>query len=132
LTIDGEERPFYDDEGHENGDEAEEKEEESSSEDDNEGDQKKKKANGKKGRGEKAEMDPDHRLLLKNARPLLQSRNSAVRTHFLNISYFISPSPSFSLCHALMPLLFGRTLTLLSKINVSLMLMQCSFFVARW
>jgi len=24
-------------------------------------------------------MDPDHRLLLKNAKPLLQSRNSAVR-----------------------------------------------------
>lgn len=26
-------------------------------------------------------MDPDHRLLLRNTKPLLQSRNTAVSTH---------------------------------------------------
>lgn len=33
-------------------------------------------------------MDPDHRLLLRNTKPLLQSRNAAVRLlHFLNLTH---------------------------------------------
>jgi len=91
LTIDGEERPFYDDEEHENGDENKDGENGETSSDEDEGDEKKKKAGGKREPSkQKAVMDPDHRLLLKNARPLLQSRNSAVRIHFLHISSFIS------------------------------------------
>jgi hypothetical protein len=99
LTIDGEERPFYDDEDHEKG--ADESGKDSSSSDgesggeDADGQKKATRGGGEaKGRKEpskqKAVMDPDHRLLLKNARPLLQSRNSAVRIHFLHISSFIS------------------------------------------
>lgn len=34
--------------------------------------------NGKKGQVALPEMDPDHRLLLKSAQPLLQSRNNGV------------------------------------------------------
>lgn len=56
LTIDGEERPFYEDD--ENSDSEVEKDKEKPK--------------------PKAAMDPDHRLLLKNSKPLLQSRNAAV------------------------------------------------------
>jgi hypothetical protein len=106
LTIDGDgkERPFYDDddEEHNNGDVEKDDEDEgsssSSNEEDNEDDGQKKKKIGTKTKGkrksskqQKASMDPDHRLLLKNARPLLQSRNSAVRIQFLfNIIYLFS------------------------------------------
>lgn len=89
MTIDGEERPFYENEEHENGDE--EKDEESSSGEDNEDGSKEGKVTGKgKPSKHKVVMDPDHRLLLKNARPLLQSRNSAVRKNsFPQYSIFI-------------------------------------------
>lgn len=53
--MDGEEKPFYEDD-------EEDKEEEKEKEVE-----------------KKAEMDPDHRLLLKNSRPLLQSRSPSVR-----------------------------------------------------
>lgn len=33
-------------------------------------------------------MDPDHRLLLRNCKPLLQSRNSAVRTVCFSVVVF--------------------------------------------
>ena len=63
--------------------ESEEEEEEEESEEgesgesgDEEGEKKKKKKKPKKKKG--YTMDPDHRLLLKNAKPLLQSRNAAV------------------------------------------------------
>jgi len=55
LSMDGEEKPFYDDE--ENGEEEDKKEEKAE---------------------KRAEMDSDHRLLLKNTRPLLQSRSPSV------------------------------------------------------
>ncbi len=54
-----EERDFYSDEDDE----------------DDEGDEKKRK---RKGKPEKPKMDPDHRLLLRSAKPLLQSRNASV------------------------------------------------------
>ena len=39
---------------------------------------KKKKKKGKESKAAAAAMDPDHRLLLKSAKPLLQSRNASV------------------------------------------------------
>ena len=64
--------------------------EESSSEDSEDEDKKKKK---------KAvySMDSDHRLLLKNAKPLLQSRNSAVSTTHSNCSVDVYELPTG--CH---------------------------------
>jgi len=54
---------------------------------DNEGDKENKKVPSKR----KAPMDPDHRLLLKNARPLLQSRNSAVVMAVAQLYYHLAP-----------------------------------------
>ena len=67
-----EDAPFYEDEdGEDSGEESVESEEGESGE---EGGKKNKKPKKKA-----YTMDPDHRLLLKNAKPLLQSRNAAVR-----------------------------------------------------
>lgn len=82
-----EDAPFYDESEEE---EEEESEEEESGESGEEEEGKKKKKPKKKG----YTMDPDHRLLLKNAKPLLQSRNAAVR--FFN-QIFITPPKKDSL-----------------------------------
>ena len=60
TSIDGEEKPFY--------------EEEENEEDESDEEVKAKKDEAKN----KPQMDPDHALLLKNSRPLLQSRNASV------------------------------------------------------
>lgn len=57
MTIEEVEKPFYEED--EKSDESEEEKQEDKA-------------------PPKPSMDPDHRLLLKNARPLLQSRNAAV------------------------------------------------------
>lgn len=59
TSIDGEVKPFYEDE--ENEDESDEEV----------------KAKQQEAKN-KPQMDPDHALLLKNSRPLLQSRNASV------------------------------------------------------
>ena len=41
----------------------------------------------------KAPMDPDHRLLLKSAKPLLQSRNAAVVMATAQLYYHCAPRP---------------------------------------
>lgn len=63
--------PFYSDDDKGSDDE----DEDDDSEDDSEGEGKKKKAPKKK----PYVMDSDHRLLLRNCKPLLQSRNASVR-----------------------------------------------------
>ena len=65
--------PFYSDEAEE---EEEESEEDSEDEDDEEGKEDKKKK--KKPKKKPYVMDNDHRLLLRNSKPLLQSRSAAV------------------------------------------------------
>ena len=65
--------------------------EESSSEDSEDEDKKKKKKRAV------YSMDSDHRLLLKNAKPLLQSRNSAVSTTHSNCSVDVYELPTG--CH---------------------------------
>ena len=67
-----EDAPFYEEEG-----EEEEEEGEESGEDGESGEEGEKKPKKKT-----YSMDPDHRLLLKNAKPLLQSRNAAVSRSF--------------------------------------------------
>lgn len=37
-------------------------------------------------------LDPDHRLLLKNAKPLLQSRNSAVVMSVIQLYLYLAPN----------------------------------------
>ena len=64
-----EDEKFY-----ESSDESDEEEEESDEEDSDENGHKKKKKSKKK----PYSMDPDHRLLLRVSKPLLQSRNAAV------------------------------------------------------
>ena len=67
--------PFYSDED----DEEEDSEEDSDEDEDDEKEKKKKKKSKKK----PYIMDNDHRLLLRNAKPLLQSRSAAVSpSHF--------------------------------------------------
>ena len=66
------EAAFYSDEDHSSGEESDEED----SEDDEEGEETKKKK--KKPKKKLYVMDSDHRLLLKNSKPLLQSRNAAV------------------------------------------------------
>ena len=66
-----EDAPFYD-----NSDEESESE---SGESGEEGKERKKKK--KKTKKKAYSMDSDHRLLLRNAKPLLQSRNAAVSDH---------------------------------------------------
>lgn len=63
--------PFYSDEDEEDSDSDSDDEE---SGEEGRGDKKKKKKHKKK----PYVMDPDHRLLLRNSKPLLQSRSAAV------------------------------------------------------
>src|SRR5688500_7691000 len=65
VTMDGEEKPFY----------------ESDHKSDSDEDNKKKSSDRTPPR---PQMDSDHKLLLKNSKPLLQSRNSAVSSTDLN------------------------------------------------
>ena len=62
--------PFYSEE--------EEEEESESEEDSNEEEEEKEKKKKKPPKKKPYVMDPDHRLLLRNCKPLLQSRNAAV------------------------------------------------------
>lgn len=41
--------------------------------------------------GVKINMDPDHRLLLKNTKPLFQSRNSSVIMAVAQLYYYVAP-----------------------------------------
>jgi len=41
--------------------------------------------------GVKINMDPDHRLLIKNTKPLFQSRNSAVVMAVAQLYYYVAP-----------------------------------------
>ncbi len=41
--------------------------------------------------GVRINMDPDHRLLIKNTRPLFQSRNSAVVMAVAQLYYYVAP-----------------------------------------
>lgn len=66
-----EDAPFYEE------DESESEDGDSDESGEGEGEGKKKKKKPKK---KPYTMDPDHRLLLKNAKPLLQSRNASVST----------------------------------------------------
>ncbi len=75
--------PFYSDEDDEESGDSDE-----DSEDEEEERKKKKK---KQGRKKGYVMDGDHRLLLRNCKPLLQSRNSSVRDHVTWIPAFIAP-----------------------------------------
>ena len=73
-----EDAPFYE-ESEEESEEEEEEEGESGDEGDSRDEEKKKKKPKKK----PYSMDSDHRLLLRNAKPLLQSRNAAVSDHMI-------------------------------------------------
>ena len=72
MTIEGEEKPFYDDDHK------------------NESDDSGKRSNHEKG-PPKPQMDPDHKLLLKSAKPLLQSRNSAVVLAVVQLYHHLAP-----------------------------------------
>jgi AP-3 complex subunit beta len=59
------------------------------------GKKKKKKKKPKKKKG--YTMDPDHRLLLKNAKPLLQSRNAAVVMGVAQLYHHVAPRNEFGI-----------------------------------
>ena len=71
--------PFYSDEDKKEDSESD-SDEEDESEEESRGDKK------RKSRKKPYVMDPDHRLLLRNSKPLLQSRSAAVSCFFLQIS----------------------------------------------
>ena len=73
MTIDGEEKPFYDDEEKEHSDDEDNQTNETA-------EAKEKRKIEQEAIKNKPQMDPDHRLLLKNCRPLLQSRSASVST----------------------------------------------------
>ena len=43
-------------------------------------------------------MDPDHRLLLRTCKPLLQSRNNAVVMAVAQLYYYLAPRAEVALC----------------------------------
>ena len=94
---------FYDSE--DSDDEEDDDDEENSEEDDDEEREKKKKKK-KKEKKKVYSMDPDHRLLLRVTKPLLQSRNAAVskqeseRDRWRNIDCFVYFSSG---CHGSCP-----------------------------
>lgn len=69
MAVDAEEKPFYEDEDGNESDDSEKK-------------KKKEKSPSK------PQMDPDHRLLLKNSKPLLQSRNAAVCCFLKRLTFY--------------------------------------------
>lgn len=75
--------PFYSD--------NEESEEESSDDEDEEDEVKEKKKKKKPAKKKPYVMDSDHRLLLRNAKPLLQSRNAAVVMAVAQLYHHIAP-----------------------------------------
>ncbi|CAI7996336.1 AP-3 complex subunit beta-2 [Geodia barretti] len=89
-----EDAPFYV-ESEEEEEEEESEEEESGESGDEEGEKKKKKKKPKKKKG--YTMDPDHRLLLKNAKPLLQSRNAAVVMGVAQLYHHVAPRNEFGI-----------------------------------
>ena len=82
--------PFYEESEDSEEEEEEEDSDEGESGEEGEGKPKKKKKKKKPKKKKPYTMDSDHRLLLRNAKPLLQSRNAAV-----------SPSLSFRESHDL-------------------------------
>lgn len=90
AEIEDEDKPFYDDDSEED---AEDDDEES----------------GDKLKAPKYVMDPDHRLLLKSTRSLLQSRNAAVVMAVAQLYYHVAPKSEFHVVvKGLIRLLRGR------------------------